>query len=169
MTVGLDDAVGVIAQPVQFGDGGWVEIEHRALPGSDDKVRRGGSTAPTRIDTLMPHTATVHGVRVTFEHYNAETEALIRFMIARLDEDDVMAGALPAPRLRRAVLLVGPLRETINDYRSAVHHYVETDGVLRRFWERAARIHGWYLRYGSRQYEDRAGYDPAWRRAPRSR
>lgn len=106
-------------------------------------------------------------VRVTFEHYNADTEQLISFMLARLDEDDLLAGAMRTPRLIRFATLVGPLRDTINDYRTAVHRYAETSGVERRFWERAARFHAWYLRYGARQYSDRAGYDERWRRAPR--
>lgn len=109
----------------------------------------------------------VHGVRVTFAEYNEQTEELIRYMLDRLDEDDVMAGALPAPRLRRFVLLVGPLRDNVNDYRMAVHRYVASSGVVRKFWELVARYHAVGLRVGAGQYTDRASYDPRWRRAPR--
>ncbi|MDN5750194.1 MAG: hypothetical protein L0H64_17065 [Pseudonocardia sp.] len=104
---------------------------------------------------------------VPFAEYNAETERLIAFVLARLDEDDVLAGAMRTPRLIRFVTLVGPLRENVADYRDAVQRYTETTGVERRFWQRAARFHAFGLRLGAGQYSDRAGFDPAWRRAPR--
>ena len=72
----------------------------------------------------------------TFVQYNAQTEALISYILERLDEDDALAGAMRYPNLIRAVTLVGPLHDNINSYRRAVHRWADSDSEA---WLRAPR------------------------------
>jgi hypothetical protein len=91
-----------------------------------------------RIARMISLTSVAHVP--TFVQYNAQTEALISYMLERLDEDDALAGAMRYPNLIRAVSLVRPLRDNINDYRRAVHRWADSDGdKARKFWELMAR------------------------------
>lgn len=104
-----------------------------------------------------------------FAEYNEHTEELVRFLIERLTEDEILAGAMRHPRVLRAVLAVGPIRENINDYRRAAHKVFASGGGSRWWWLLVARYHAFCLRVAARQYTTRGGFDQAWLRAPQWR
>lgn len=104
-----------------------------------------------------------------FADYNEHTEAMITWLLDRWAEDEALVGAMRRPRLLRAFLAIESQRGAVNDYRScAARAFSSTSAARRLWWERAARYHALSLRVAAGAYSDRAGFDPAWRRSPRS-
>lgn len=103
-----------------------------------------------------------------FADYNEHTEATITWLLERWSEDEVLAGAMRRPRLLRAFLSIESQRDGVNDYRQAAARVFSSRSPARPLWETLARYHAFALRRAVGAYSDRAGFDPAWCRAPRS-
>lgn len=102
-----------------------------------------------------------------FVEYNEHTEELIRWFLDRLDEDEVLAGAVRHPYSLR--FNIWSFRDAINGYRKAVHRVVNGSRGWRWLWLSLAHYHAFCLREAAHLYADRGGFNPAWLRAPRRR
>jgi hypothetical protein len=102
-----------------------------------------------------------------FAEYNEHTEELIRWLLARLTEDEVLAGAV-RPRFGLRFDLWS-IRDAVNGYRKAVYKVVSGGRGWRWLWLLLARYHALCLRQASRMYADRGGFDRAWLRPPQRR
>ncbi len=103
-----------------------------------------------------------------FEDYNNHTEALIRWLLARLTEDEVLAGAVRAP-LGCGGFTIWSIRDNVNDYRRAVHRVASSGRATRWFWLALVRYHAFCLRRAGAMYADRGGFNRAWLRAATNR
>lgn len=102
-----------------------------------------------------------------FAEYNRHTEELIRWLLARLTEDEALASAVKPPWGRR--FEIRGIRDDVNGYRKAAHRVVGSGWWTRWLWLLLARYHAFCLRQAGGMYADRAGFDRAWLRAPRRR
>ncbi len=101
-----------------------------------------------------------------FAGYNEHTEELVRYLIERLNEDEVLSNATRHPRFARVVCAIVPIRDNINDYRGAAHKVFASGGAGRWWWLLAARYHAFCLRVAGRPFATGSDFDRAWLRAP---
>lgn len=102
-----------------------------------------------------------------FTEYDRQTEEMIDWLLARSEEDEVLARLRSRPSLPFTLFDVWASRDGVNSYRAAVARAFSRSGGQRWLWERLARYHALGLRLATGAYFDRAGFDPTWRRAPR--
>lgn len=104
-----------------------------------------------------------------FAEYDQHTEAMIAWLIDRWEEDEVLARARSRPSLPFALFDLWASRDAVHLYRAAASRVLSRTGGPGWFWASLARYHAFGLRMAAGALFDRAGFDPAWKRAPRRR